>query len=502
MIDGSGYGLATDVWSLGIVVLVLCEGSVPHYREANPRKAITLISELPAPRLTTPGSASTVALDSVTHQGPPRLQPWAPELLDFVAKSLEKDPLKRASLTSLMAHPWVSEAVGSLSTSSSPSSAVLRELVGLRETWAAAALGRLRRQAEAAEREARELQREREEEEARLRAEERRRVRAVVRQEVLRRLRVLEELARAEAEQEVREREAMAAEEAGTREFLRQEEDERRRRERLEEGRACQQMYVEEEIAYLERWRLACEDTYHADWVCKQSEFMGLWNPRYFVVKEGVVRYYDSGEEEVHKTQRGIYIMSPRTLVQTLSPDSPLCLLVKDEKESGAAWSFVVRCSDAAGVEVWRGYLERNRAFLVQRMSLTPFQVARSAGIYKSGWLEKESEYLASWNRRFFVIDKGVIRYFDNEVSRDTEDASSSSSVGGEERGKYVLSFASDLLCESSEEVEVGPLDIYIHDANAYTGAKWVLRVRCADDEEKRQWAGCIERHMRLFLQL
>jgi serine/threonine protein kinase len=124
MIDGNGYGLATDVWSLGTVEMVLCEGSVPHDREANPREGITLISELPAPRLTTPGSASTVALGSVAHQGPPRLQPWTPELLDFVDKSLEKDPLKRASLTSLMAHPWVSEAVGSLSTSFSPSSAV------------------------------------------------------------------------------------------------------------------------------------------------------------------------------------------------------------------------------------------------------------------------------------------------------------------------------------------------------------------------------------------
>lgn len=496
MIDGIGYGYATDIWSLGIVALTLSEGNPPYYREVNPRKVITLISELPAPRLEGAGSMSTignVASTTCVNESPSRVrkqvEPWSAELLDFIGKCLVKDPRGRADLQNLLAHSLVNDVISELS--SSPSSTVLRDLAVLREGWAIAALDRHRRQKEAEEREAQAIQREREEEAIRARIVEKRRVQRVLHQEMSKRLIVLEELAKKEAEQEAMESAAMDSAEVDMRTFLKLEQEERLRQEKLAESMAEQQMYVEDEIAYLERLRLASEDLYYAEWICKQSEYMGLWNPRFFTIKEGVIRYYDSGEEDVAKTERGTYIMSSNTSIEVLSRDSPLCLHVKDEKENGDSWDFVIRCADARGLNKWKGYLERNRLFIEQRLSLTPFQVGRSAAYYKEGWLEKESEYFGSWNKRFFVIDKGVITYFDSDdVPRPPH------------RGIYVLSFGSDLLCDSSEEVTIAPLEIYIHDANAYTGANWTLKIRCVDENEKQQWVRCIELHMSLFLQI
>lgn len=472
MIDGSGYSLSTDVWSLGVSVIALCEGNVPHYREANPRKAITLISHSPPPQLTAGR----------------REKEWSPELTDFLQSCLQKEPSKRKSISALLSHPWVAAAVDEL-TASSGSSRELRNLFSMREEWMAAAHDRMRRQQEAERREELRLQRERAEEEARLAAEEKARVRRAVEEMAANRLRVFQESVRRERMSELRSGEEMAAEETATRSFLRREEEWLQESIRGREAAERELMYVEDELSYTEQWRHDLADLYHGGWVCKQSEFLGMWNPRFFTVRDGLVRYFDSGEEDSAKEERGSFVLSPLSRV---SVPSPRCLQVDDAKSDGTSWTFSIRCADEEDLEAWRTHILRNVLLIDHRLKLSPFQERRAEEHYREGWMEKQSEYLGSWNRRFFVIDKGVIRYFDGETADERR----------EERGRYALSFASDLEWESTDDVDVPDGGMVVQNVNVYTGERWALLLRCEDDDERQLWIECIEYHMSLFVRM
>jgi serine/threonine protein kinase len=49
VINGQGYGLAADIWSLGIFALELAEGE-PPYLDETPMQAMVLIQQRPSPK--------------------------------------------------------------------------------------------------------------------------------------------------------------------------------------------------------------------------------------------------------------------------------------------------------------------------------------------------------------------------------------------------------------------------------------------------------------------
>eukprot|EP01038_Epipyxis_sp_PR26KG_P013382 gene13382-17944_t len=91
VIQETSYDGKADIWSLGITLLELCEGSPPHFN-VHPMRAIFIISSRPAPTLKEPDS-------------------WSPELNDFVSKCLVKDCDNRASARDLLKHPWIKKTV-------------------------------------------------------------------------------------------------------------------------------------------------------------------------------------------------------------------------------------------------------------------------------------------------------------------------------------------------------------------------------------------------------
>ena len=80
-----------DIWSLGITILELCEGHPPYY-SVHPMRAIFMISMKPAPTLQDESK-------------------WSPQLLDFVARCLVREPDDRASSEDLLGHPWLAADV-------------------------------------------------------------------------------------------------------------------------------------------------------------------------------------------------------------------------------------------------------------------------------------------------------------------------------------------------------------------------------------------------------
>jgi serine/threonine protein kinase len=91
VIQETSYDGKADIWSLGITLLELCEGSPPYF-SVHPMRAIFMISAKPAPTLKEP-------------------EKWSSEMQDFVSKCLMKDSELRASSAELLKHPWIRQSV-------------------------------------------------------------------------------------------------------------------------------------------------------------------------------------------------------------------------------------------------------------------------------------------------------------------------------------------------------------------------------------------------------
>lgn len=82
LIRGHDYGIKVDIWSLGIMLMEMCEGE-PPYMEFPPLRALFLITTKGIPPLKEP------------HK-------WSPDMLDFFSKCLEKDVDKRPDANALL----------------------------------------------------------------------------------------------------------------------------------------------------------------------------------------------------------------------------------------------------------------------------------------------------------------------------------------------------------------------------------------------------------------
>jgi serine/threonine protein kinase len=100
VIQETSYDCKADVWSLGITLVELCEGSPPHF-SVHPMRAIFIISSRPAPSLKVPEN-------------------WSPGLNDFLKRCLVKESDSRASAEELLDHPWIKKTVKRIGSKGKP----------------------------------------------------------------------------------------------------------------------------------------------------------------------------------------------------------------------------------------------------------------------------------------------------------------------------------------------------------------------------------------------
>ena len=96
VIKESHYDGRADVWSLGITIIEMAEGTPPH-ANLNPLRAIFLIPSKPPPTIADPDI-------------------WSPEMLDFLGKCLQKAPSQRMDSAQLAKHPFIRQDVFAVRT--------------------------------------------------------------------------------------------------------------------------------------------------------------------------------------------------------------------------------------------------------------------------------------------------------------------------------------------------------------------------------------------------
>jgi len=87
VILGEKYGKSVDIWSLGIMLMELCDLQPPYIMEA-PARALVLIPSKPVPPLKT-------------------AERWSKQLKHFLSVCLQKDPEKRPQAIELLQHPFL-----------------------------------------------------------------------------------------------------------------------------------------------------------------------------------------------------------------------------------------------------------------------------------------------------------------------------------------------------------------------------------------------------------
>eukprot|EP00298_Acanthocystis_sp_HF-20_P007840 c17318_g1_i1.p1 GENE.c17318_g1_i1~~c17318_g1_i1.p1 ORF type:complete len:141 (+),score=60.32 c17318_g1_i1:3-425(+) len=90
IISGQGYGLAADIWSIGVFAYEMAEGE-PPYMDESPIQAMALIQNCPAPRLTDPSL-------------------WSDEFNNFITVCLQKNPNRRPPADKLLQHRFLKMA--------------------------------------------------------------------------------------------------------------------------------------------------------------------------------------------------------------------------------------------------------------------------------------------------------------------------------------------------------------------------------------------------------
>lgn len=410
---GEGWLQKCDVWSLGITLLELGSGKTPHAQVVNKAKVVQAILQNDPPTL-------------------PHDTSFSADMKDFVEKCLQKSPQLRSPVRELLQHKWVRSSVQSVKEDQQ--NTILLDMFH--------SIADLKKEKEAAEEAFKHKQalalfcrHEREqEEEARddMAEAEQEMVLFLARQLQVQRQAERQRLQREAAEEETRQAAEKMAEKKAQREH--------RRREAAE----VQAMSREDQESSLARDEAAgaLPVLRYTGEVLKRSDYLLAWNSRHVIVDRTLITYFAASSDT---SERGRFLMTAQTQVR-LSATNENIVVIQDA--SPPLWTLRLKCSgsssassSASSASAW---VSRIRACIHYAQHTQPLLIGKrianlEVNIRLCGWVHKESVYLGQMNRRYLVLEKGVLRYFDQEEPYGC-------SAGGTCRGQFAFTAATTVI--------------------------------------------------------
>eukprot|EP00603_Paraphysomonas_imperforata_P003075 CAMPEP_0114423924 /NCGR_PEP_ID=MMETSP0103-20121206/6413_1 /TAXON_ID=37642 ORGANISM="Paraphysomonas imperforata, Strain PA2" /NCGR_SAMPLE_ID=MMETSP0103 /ASSEMBLY_ACC=CAM_ASM_000201 /LENGTH=778 /DNA_ID=CAMNT_0001592629 /DNA_START=54 /DNA_END=2390 /DNA_ORIENTATION=- len=384
MAKGQSYDAGLDVWSLGITLYELCEGHPPYANKAD-LKVVALIASRASPKLKDPSL-------------------WSSDCHHFLAQCLEQDVAKRPSVAELMEHIWVKQCCADISREgAAPGSpnlkkyfnSSIRAIIATRhqddssdesdnehdfaDISAEEEAARLKAEQEAVEQEA-----------ARLLAEqEAAAVRRKSEHEEAAKLKLAEEEARVLAAEQEAAR-LLAAEQEAARLLAEQEAAAVRRKSEHEE--AAKLKLAEEEARGKDdeetapRTAKTALTTKPAPSPSQPRRFSGLakkqnknafkmseWKAAYFVLDDGVLKYFRSEADYLHNRslqegpstrkpmkKENRYQLSVRSSAQLQAATKH----VVEVSDSAGGWSVLIKCEDEERSRAWLNNIEEQLTYL------------------------------------------------------------------------------------------------------------------------------------------
>ena len=443
--EGGGEWLTRcDVWSLGITLLELAVGKTPHAHMVNRAKVVQAILQSDAPTL-------------------PHDTPFSENMRDFVNKCLQKSPHLRSPVKELSQHQWVCSNIQHMKEEQP--NTILQDLFF--------SIADLKEQKEAAEeafrhKQAQELfsRHEREQE------EEARDDMAAAEEETaqflaLQRAAALQAKRRAEKQRLEREAEETSIREAAEKKANK----ELRRREAAER----QVMLCEDQEASLVRDEMAGALTVlrYSGEVLKRSDILGVWNSRCVVIDRTLVTYFATGGTDTN--ERGRFRITAHTQVE-VSPTDESVVVIQDA--TPPVWTLRMKCiaDPGTGGDSASAWMTRVEACIHYAQHVQPLLLCKRIAhleekIRFCGWVQKESVYLGQMNKRFLVLEKGVLRYFDQEESYGLNSSSC--------RGEFAFTAATTATATGSESGSSAQLRV----ADLTAPAPWSITVECSVDD-------------------
>ena len=430
--------LPCDIWSLGITIVELSVGNVPHKKLVNKAKVGSAICQKEVPKL-------------------PR-DLFSDDMNDFLSCCLQKSVESRLKVDQLLRHKWVKQCVAELKRHEH-SDVLLNIYNSLSEF-------QKKKQAQLDEFTSRQK---------------------------------YENFLREECDREENERDEMEATEHETREFLalelavakeaeqtrmRLEREARDAREEMQRAAVEEQRLREKEEMRMmrgeERFSRLVNDEYSAmvtyrytGEVLKQSDYIGDWRGRHFFVTRSLITYYINPDDE---TARNRYLITPQTKVNVTLNKTSVITVSNDIP----AWELRLNCGD--DLDAWTKIFEKCIHYTnnVQPNHVRYRIKCLENHIRHCGWIEKQSEYLRTMNRRFLMIEKGYLKYFDREERYGCSTC----------RRQYTISAATTVMFLPPEEQS----RVVVEDKTI----PWQLVFACDSDIELINWKNYIQCHISL----
>ena len=98
--------------------------------------------------------------------------------------------------------------------------------------------------------------------------------------------------------------------------------------------------------------------------------------------------------------------------------------------------------------------------------------------IKHSGWVKKKSEYLGRMNKRFLVVNEGILSYYDRPEDQASKKI----------RGQYFCSATSEVLRDKSSR------GLLVRD----NFRNWEIFIECGNEDEAGAWEKFIQAHIEL----